>query len=62
MRNQVRGTHPTLAFRNRFCWSAMKFYWAVPVPMEDMDLVVSPSRREVTVAPLSPNIPHARVK
>lgn len=32
------------------------------VPMEDMDLVVSPSRREVTVDPASPNIPHARVK
>ena len=32
------------------------------VPMEDMDLVVSPSRREITVDPSSPNIPHARVK
>ena len=32
------------------------------VPMEDMDLVVNPSRREVTVDPVSPNIPHARVK
>ena len=32
------------------------------VPMEDMDLVLSPSRREVTVDPASPNIPHARVK
>lgn len=32
------------------------------VPMEDMDLVVNPSRREVTVDPRSPNIPHARVK
>lgn len=32
------------------------------VPMEDMDLVVNPSRRELTVDPLSPNIPHARVK
>jgi hypothetical protein len=32
------------------------------VPMEDMDLVVSPARREVTVDPASPNIPHARVK
>lgn len=31
------------------------------VPMEDMDLV-SPSRREITVDPSSPNIPHARVK
>ena len=32
------------------------------VPMEDMDLIVNPSRREVTVNPASPNIPHARVK
>jgi len=32
------------------------------VPMEDMDLVVNPSRRTVTVDPASPNIPHARVK
>ena len=32
------------------------------VPMEDMDLVVSPGRREITVDPSSPNIPHARVK
>lgn len=32
------------------------------VPMEDMDLVVSPSRQTVTVNPASPNIPHAVVK
>ncbi|MGD0949281.1 MAG: clan AA aspartic protease [Candidatus Binatia bacterium] len=32
------------------------------VPMEDMDLVVAPGRRSVTVNPESPNIPHARVK
>jgi hypothetical protein len=32
------------------------------VPMEDMDLVVPPNRREITVDPASPNIPHARVK
>ena len=32
------------------------------VPLEDMDLVVNPSRRELTVDPASPNIPHARVK
>ena len=32
------------------------------VPMEDMDLVISPTRRELTVDPASPNIPHARVK
>lgn len=32
------------------------------VPMEDMDLVISPGRRAVSVNPESPNIPHARVK
>ena len=32
------------------------------VPMEDLDLVVSPGRRSITVNPDSPNIPHARVK
>lgn len=32
------------------------------VPMEDMDLVIAPGRRTVTVDPRSPNIPHARVK
>ena len=32
------------------------------VPMEDMDLVVSPGTREVVADPASPNIPHARVK
>jgi len=32
------------------------------VPMEDMDLLLSPSRQTVVVNPASPNIPHARVK
>ena len=32
------------------------------VPMEDMDLVASPARRELTVNPESPNIPQALVK
>ena len=32
------------------------------VPMEDMDLVLSPSQQTVTVNPASPNISHARVK
>jgi len=32
------------------------------VPMEDMNLVVNPGRREITVDPANPNIPHARVK
>jgi len=32
------------------------------VPMEDMDLVINPGKREITVDPMSPNIPHTRVK
>ena len=32
------------------------------VPMEDMDLVVDPGRRSLTVDPTSPDVPHARVK
>ena len=32
------------------------------VPMEDMDLVASPSGRTITVNPKSPNIPSALVK
>ncbi len=32
------------------------------IPMEDMDLVISPDRREVTAEPASPNIPHVRIK
>ena len=31
------------------------------VPMEDMDLVISPTKRQVTVNPQSPNIPSAIV-
>jgi clan AA aspartic protease len=32
------------------------------VPMEDMDLVISPAKRTVTVNPESPNIPSSTVK
>ncbi len=53
-------------FGNRFCYvGALLLGDEVllgAVPMEDMDLVVSPNRREITVDPSSPNIPHARVK
>ena len=44
-----------VTFRDRFCYVGA-------LPMEDMDLVVNPRRREITVDPASPNIPHARVK
>jgi len=55
-----------VGFLNRFCYvGALVLGDEVllgAVPMEDMDLVLSPSRCEITVDPNSPNIPHARVK
>jgi clan AA aspartic protease len=55
-----------VAFGGRFCYvGALVLGDEVllgAVPMEDMDLVVAPGRREITVDPQSPNIPHARVK
>jgi hypothetical protein len=32
------------------------------VPMEDMDLLLSPTERRITVKPQGPTVPHARVK
>ena len=53
-------------FGNRFCYvGALVLGDEVllgAVPMEDMDLVVNPGKSEITVDPMSPNIPHARVK
>ena len=55
-----------VTFGKRFCYvGAMVIGDEVllgAVPIEDMDLVVNPGRRELTVDPASPNIPHARVK
>ena len=55
-----------VSFGKRFCYvGALVIGDEVllgAVPMEDMDLVVNPGRREITVDPVSPNIPHARVK
>ena len=55
-----------IAFGKRFCYvGALVLGDEVllgSVPMEDMDLVVHPGRREVTVDPASPNYPHVRVK
>ena len=55
-----------VGFENRICFvGALVLGDEVllgAVPMEDMDLVVSPGRREVTVDPASPNLPHVRVK
>lgn len=53
-----------VAYGNRFCFvGALVFGDQVllgAVPMEDMDLVVDPSRRKLTVDPASPDIPRAR--
>ncbi len=53
-------------FRDRSCFvGALVFGDEVllgAVPMEDMDLVVHPARRELIANPDSPNYPHARVK
>ena len=53
-----------VAFGERFCYvGALVLGDQVllgAVPMEDMDLVVDPSRRKLTVDPASPNLPHAR--
>nr|VFJ47677.1 MAG: clan AA aspartic protease, AF_0612 family [Candidatus Kentron sp. DK] len=55
-----------VSFQKRFCYvGALVLGDEVllgAVPMEDMDLIVNPGRREVTVDPKSPDIPHARVK
>ncbi|MEW6087521.1 MAG: clan AA aspartic protease [bacterium] len=55
-----------IKFANRTCFTgALVLGDSVlmgAVPMEDMDLVVHPSRRKVTVNPKSPNIPSAVVK
>lgn len=55
-----------VSFGKRFCYvGALVLGDEVllgAVPLEDMDLVINTSRRELTVDPASPNIPHARVK
>jgi len=53
-------------FENRTCFTGALVIGHIvllgAVPMEDMDLVVSPSRETITVNPKSPNIPSALVK
>ena len=55
-----------ITFENRACYvGALVLGDEVllgAVPMEDMDLVIVPSRREVVVNPEYPNFAHARVK
>lgn len=55
-----------VSFENRRCYvGALAIGDEVllgAVPMDDMDLVLSPGQQMVTVNPYSPNIPHSRVK
>jgi clan AA aspartic protease len=55
-----------IRFENRTCFTgALVIGESVlmgAVPMEDMDLVISPSGQSVTVNPKSPNMPSAVVK
>ncbi len=55
-----------IRFANRTCFTgALVIGNSVlmgAVPMEDMDLVISPSGRSISVNPKSPNIPSAVVK
>ena len=55
-----------VTFQNRTCFTGALVIGETvllgAVPMEDMALVVSPSRQTITVNPKSPNIPSALVK
>ena len=55
-----------IRFQNRTCFTGALVLGETvllgAVPMEDMDLVVSPSRQTIEVNPKSPNIPSAVVK
>jgi len=55
-----------IRFQNRHCFTGALVIGDTvllgAVPMEDMDLVVSPARQTITVNPQSPNIPSAVVK
>ena len=55
-----------ISFENRLCYvGALVLGDEVllgSVPMEDMDLIVNPARRQITVDPASPNFAQARVK
>ena len=55
-----------IRFQNRTCFTGALVIGETvllgAVPMEDMDLVVSPSGQTITVNPKSPNIPSGLVK
>ena len=55
-----------IRFQNRTCFTGALVLGDTvllgAVPMEDMDLVISPSRQTIVVNPKSPNIPSAVVK
>jgi clan AA aspartic protease len=54
----------SFASRNSFCGALVLGDEVLmgAIPMEDMDLIVSPLRGTLTVSPDSPNIPTVRVK
>ena len=55
-----------IQFKNRHCFTGAMVMGDEPllgaIPMEDMDLVISPSLRQVDVNPASPNIPTSLAK
>jgi clan AA aspartic protease len=55
-----------IRFQNRTCFTGALVIGETvllgAVPMEDMDLVIAPSRQTITVNPKSPNMPSAVVK
>jgi clan AA aspartic protease len=55
-----------IRFQNRTCFTGALVLGDTvllgAVPMEDMDLVISPARQTIVVNPKSPNIPSAVVK
>jgi len=55
-----------IRFENRTCFTGLLVIGDCvllgAVPMEDMDMVIAPSGRTITVNPRSPNIPSAVVK
>lgn len=64
---QVKYVGPVkVSFENRICFVGALVMGDEAVlgaiPMEDMDLLLSPSRQRIAVNPSSPNIPRARVK
>jgi clan AA aspartic protease len=55
-----------VSFENRHCFVGAMVFGDEPllgaIPLEDMDLVIDPARRRLTVNPLNPNIPGSLAK